>query len=93
LEAIETDNAALQAAMAGVRQDDGPNGKRSNFEDDVAHLLPSDPVTKKRAAGVRQGANNISDATIPDTTGFGSKPSTGKTGVTCVTTAKLSMLL
>ena len=49
LDAIETTDASLQAAMALVRNDDDPtNGKRSNFEATATCLLPHDPVAKKR---------------------------------------------
>ena len=41
----------LQAAMASIRTDDGPDGKRNDFEQSAAHLLPYDPVAKKHAAG------------------------------------------
>ena len=49
LDAIETTDASLQAAMALVRNDDDPTvGKRSNFESTTTCLLPHDPVAKKR---------------------------------------------
>ena len=49
LDAIETTDASLQAAMALVRNDDDPtNGKQSNFEAISTCLLPHDPVAKKR---------------------------------------------
>jgi len=49
LDAIETSDASLQAAMALVRNDETPvTGKRSDFEATAACLLPHDPVAKKR---------------------------------------------
>ena len=50
LNGIECNDAGLQAAMASIKVDTTPNGKRNNFEDPVAHLVPYDPVVKKRAA-------------------------------------------
>ena len=48
LDAIETNDASLQAAMALVRNDDNPtNGNISNFEAKATCLLPHDPVAKK----------------------------------------------
>ena len=37
--------------MASVKTGDGEHGKRNNFEKAAAHLLPYDPVAKKRTAG------------------------------------------
>ena len=49
LDAIETNDAYLQAAMALVRNDDDPtNGKRSNFEATATCLIPHDPMAKMR---------------------------------------------
>ena len=91
---IECSDAGLQAAMASVRTDNGPNGMRNNFEDTVAHLVPYDPVAKKRAAGSKRGPGLISDATVGTESetetnsqvaaaagGSSKKPSIGKTGV------------
>ena len=47
---IQCSDAGLQAAMASVRTDDGPQGMRNDFESAAAHLLPYDPVAKKHAA-------------------------------------------
>ena len=49
LDAIETSDAALQAAMALVRNDNSITGKRNNFEATASFLLPHDPVAKKRS--------------------------------------------
>ena len=51
LDAIQTSDAGLQAAMASIRTDDGPDGMCNDFEQSAAHLLPYDPVAKKHAAG------------------------------------------
>jgi hypothetical protein len=86
LDAIQNNDAGLQAAIASVRTDDGPYGKRNDFEAAATHLLPYDPVAKKRLSGTKRGAGIISavshmaeDDQTPITTG--GKPSVGKTGV------------
>ena len=92
LEGIQCFDPGLQAAMASVRTDDGANGMRSDFEKAVAHLLPYDPVGRKRATGTKQPAANISDTwgihganasaiKISDATSKDGKVSIGKTGV------------
>ena len=48
LDAIECNDHALQAAMALVRNDDGPTGKMNDFEKTASFLLPNCPVSKKR---------------------------------------------
>ena len=66
--------------MASIKTDNGPEGMRNNFEATAAHLLPYDPVAKKRTSGYKRGSTQISslmeasDATTK-------KPSIGKTGV------------
>ena len=47
IDAIQCADAGLQAAMASVKTDNGPNGLRNSFEKAVSHLLPYDPVAKK----------------------------------------------
>ena len=92
LEGIQCSDPGLQAAMASVWTDDGANGMRSDFEKAVAHLLPYDPVPRKRAAGMKQPAANISDTRgihsanasaieISEATSRNEKVSIGKTGV------------
>ena len=51
LEAIQCSDPGLQAAMASIKTDNGPEGMRNNFETTAAHLLPYDPVAKKRSGG------------------------------------------
>lgn len=64
LDAIENDDAGLQAAMANVRDDKGANGKRNDFERAVAHLLPADPVAKKRRTAIKK-AGLVQISVIP----------------------------
>jgi hypothetical protein len=80
IDAIESSDAGLQAAMAQIATDDGPNGKRNNFEAAASYLLPYDPVAKKRT-GKRDHDATISDATAEVGAAFGDKPGIGKTGV------------
>ena len=72
--------------------DGGANGMRSDFEKAVAHLLPYDPVARKRAAGTKRIAASISDTQgihganasaieISEATSKDGKVSIGKTGV------------
>ena len=86
IDAIQCADAGLQAAMASVKTDNGPHGLRNNFERAISHLLPYDPVAKKRATGIKRGSAQISLAEVHDgpTTTIvtnDSKPSIGKTGV------------
>jgi len=53
MDAIECNNAPLQAAMALVQNDNGPTGKMNKFEDTASFLLPHCPVAKKRTSGSR----------------------------------------
>ena len=39
--------------MASIKTDNGLEGMRNNFEATAAHLLPYDPVAKKRSSGQR----------------------------------------
>ena len=86
IDAIQCADAGLQATMASVKMDNGPNGLQNNFERAVSHLLPYDPVAKKRATGIKHGSALISLAEVdngPTTTIATNdlKPSIGKTGV------------
>jgi hypothetical protein len=58
LDAIQSNDAGLQAAI--VRTDDGPIGMRNDFEAAATHLLPYDPVAKKRLSGTKRGAGMTS---------------------------------
>jgi hypothetical protein len=84
LDAIQTGDAGLNAAMASIRTDTGATGMRNNFESAVAHLLPYDPVAKRNStsAGTKRGTANISSVEEDDpTTTQAPKASIGKTGV------------
>ena len=47
IDPIQCADTGLQAVMASVKTDNGPNGLWSNFERAMSHLLPYDPVAKK----------------------------------------------
>ena len=78
LEAIESDDAQLQAAMANVIDDTGPGGKRGDFEAAVAYILPKDPVVRRKHDTSSGKHVEFSEANVAD---FGTKPAIGKTGV------------
>ena len=80
IDAIESDDAPLQAAMANINDDTGPGGKRGDFEAAVAYLLPKDPVVKRKQQEGKRPVGEISDATA-NVSDFGSKVGIGKTGV------------
>ena len=86
IDAIQCADAELQAAMASVKTDNGPNGLWNNFERAVSHLLPYDPVAKKWATGIKWCSALISLTEAHDGPNMtiaanDSKPSIGKTGV------------
>lgn len=85
LDAIQCSDAGLQAAMASIKTDNILGGLRNNFEAAATHLLPYDPVQKKRSdhAGGKRGAADISDVTHEeaDVSAFGAKQGIGKSGV------------
>ena len=62
LDAIECSDAALQAAMALVRNDAGPAGKMNDFEAAAAFIVPHDPVAKKRQANPKRPFADVSHA-------------------------------
>ena len=83
LDAIECNDAPLQAAMALVRNDTTPEvGKMNDFESTAAFILPHDPVARKRTSQAKRPFAEFSDVT---TTSGGGAPSPksgiGKTGV------------
>ena len=59
LEAIQCSDSGLQAAMASIKTDNGLEGMRNNFEAMDAHLLPYDPVAKRRSSGQKWGSAQI----------------------------------
>jgi hypothetical protein len=65
LDAIQCNDAPLQAAIALVRNDTEPGGKMNDFEATASYLLPHDPVSKKRTAGTKRGVAEISDTLEP----------------------------
>ena len=92
LEGIQCSDPGWQAAMVSVWTDDGANGMMSDFERAAAHLLPYNPVTRKRTAGTKRSAANISDTRgthganasateVSEATTKDGKASIGKTGV------------
>ena len=85
LDSIQNNDPGLQAAMANIRSSKGPGGMRSNFEQTVAHILPYCPVAKKRVAGSKRGAGEISEVNADNegnVSSFGAKSGRGsKTGV------------
>ena len=50
LDAIKYSNAGLQAAMSIIRNDDGPMRKLNDFELMTAHLVPCDPVARRKTS-------------------------------------------
>jgi hypothetical protein len=85
LNGIICNDAGLQAAMASVKTDQAAGGLRNNFEATATHLLPYDPVQKKRGdnAGGKRGPADISDITgeEADVSAFGAKTGKGDSGV------------
>jgi hypothetical protein len=92
INAIQNSDPELQAALAQIKLETGPNGMRSNFEAAATYLLSTDTVARKRDANCnKRGAAQISavevdameldedHATISDTQG--GKVGIGKTGV------------
>ena len=85
LEVIQCSDPGLQAAMASIKTDNGLEGMTNNFEATAAHLLPYDPVAKKRSSGQKRGSAQISSVMDPSPTKT-KKPSIGTSGFTFVTT-------
>ena len=48
LDASESDDAPLQEVTTNILDDDGPNGKRGDFEAAMPCSLPKDPVIRKK---------------------------------------------
>ena len=76
LDAIESNDASLQAAMASIRADD--TGTRQNFEAAVALILPQDPVAKRKK---EKRKHPEVDGVTAEISAVGGKPATGKSGV------------
>ena len=90
LEAIQCSDAGLQAAMASVKTDNGPQGMRNNFEATAAHLLPYDLIAKKRSSGQKRNSTQISS--VVETSNATTKsPASAKLVCIFVTTRLLSI--
>ena len=82
LEGIQSMDPGLQAAMASVKMDDGPNGMRNDFEAAAVHLLPYDLAAKKKAAMKRPVAQISSVEHVAEVSGTAMmKESFAKTGI------------
>ena len=82
LEGIQSIDPRLQTAMASVKTDDGWNGMQNDFEVAAAHLLPYNPVAKKKAAMKQPVAQICSVEEVAEVSGAAMmKESIGKTGV------------
>lgn len=84
LDAIETTDASLLAAIANVHNDDDPTtGKLYNFEATVTYILPNDPVTKRRKRGAAEisSVNAVEEEEQVDVNISAMKVGIGKTGV------------
>ena len=80
LEAIQCFDPQLQGTMASIKTDNGHEGLRNNFKATAAHLLPYDPVAKKRSSGYKRSSTQISSLMeVSDATT--KNPSIGKIGV------------
>jgi hypothetical protein len=71
--------------MASIKTDQEPGGLRKHFEVAATHLMPYDPVQKKRTdrTGGKRDYAEISKTTgtDADVSAFGAKKGIGKTGV------------
>ena len=87
LDAIQCNDAGLQATVANIQTDQGANGMQNDFELAATNLFPYDPVQKKRTeqvTGGKCGAADITDTTADETSDvndFGTKKGIGKSGV------------
>ena len=71
--------------MASIKTNQAVNGLRNDFEAAATHMLPYDPVQKKRVyhAGSKSSPVDISDATGQEANilSFGARKGNGSTGV------------
>lgn len=89
LDGIDCSDPTLQAVMALLRSDSGPDGKMNDFELAAAYIQPSDPVTKRRAKGANESSGGGGGTKRPQaeisqveaSTPTTRKIRTGKTGV------------
>jgi len=81
----------LQAAIANIKNDETPGGKRHNFEASASYLLPKDPVTKHiNNAGSKRVNAAISDVHVEP--GSGTKTGLVAQEFTYGITRRLSIL-
>ena len=82
LAAIQCNDAGVQAAMESIKIDTAPDGKREDLEGASTHLLPYNPVAKKRSvANSKKGAGEMSEMVGTEVSSFMAKEGIGKTGV------------
>ena len=79
LEVIHCSDPGFQAAMASIKTDNGPQGMGNDFEATAAHLLPYDPVAKKRSNGKKRNLTQISSV-VETSNATTKRPSIGETG-------------
>jgi hypothetical protein len=79
MNAIQTTDPLLQAAMAQIRSSNDPNGPRSDFEQCVAALIPHCPVVRlRKPGGGRQGGADTMQGFVG---AFNLKAGKGESGV------------
>ena len=81
LSGIECMSAPLQASMALIRNDQGPNGKMNDFEASASFLLPHDPISLKKSTEKKRTGAEVSEVHADLSDNVTRKPSVGKTGV------------
>ena len=82
LDAIQCNDAELQAGIANVKKDTALTGMRSSFESAASYLLPCDPVARKRRAQKQSGGISVAGTEGHEKrVAFGAKQGIGKTGV------------
>ena len=68
--------------MESIKIDTAPDGKREDLEGASTHLLPYNPVAKKRSvANSKKGAGEMSEMVGTEVSSFMAKEGIGKTGV------------
>lgn len=78
LQNIQSNDAELLTMLAQVRHDDGPDGRRSDFEKAAAALIPACPVARRRKSmNDKRPYGDIGSVTFAE----GIKDGIGSTGV------------
>jgi len=81
LEAIQCNDAGLQASITSVKTNTGTDETQNNSEHCASHSLSYDPVAKKKVVSARKrGQANIFNLAASDEFDFRSKKSIDKTG-------------